>query len=51
MFFRLIKNEPYDPDLLNTLLSVQTASSGDTSAADSTVSQASEAVSQTTSSN
>ncbi len=51
MFFRLIKNEPYDPDLLNTLLSVQTASSGDTSAVDSTVSQASEAVSQTTSSN
>ncbi|MDD6175799.1 MAG: hypothetical protein PUC59_08600 [Firmicutes bacterium] len=51
MFFRLIKNEPYDPDLLDALLSAQTASSGDASAADSTVSKAGETVSQVTASN
>ena len=51
MFFRLIKNEPYDSDLLDTLLRVQNTSSGDASAADDTASRADKSVSQITSSN
>lgn len=52
MFFRLIHNEPYDEDLLNSLLEEKNTSSVDASAADNTVSKAEDDSAQnTTSSN